>query len=125
MFNHTKDIPFAAAMMAATYLLLKIARELPRPRWRLVLLFGLCCGCALGIRVLGLLLIVYAAGAVLLYAPVPRRDAWRATLAFAARSTPPLAAAFVLAYVIMLAARPWAALEPLNPLRAASAFADF
>ena len=125
MFNHTKDIPFAAAMMAATYLLLRIARELPRPRWRLVLLFGLCCGCALGIRVLGLLLIVYAAGAVLLYAPVPRRGAWRATLAFAARAALPLGAAFVLAYAIMLAAWPWAALEPLNPLRAASAFADF
>jgi len=125
MFNHTKDIPFAAAMMAATYLLLKIARELPRPRWRLVLLFGLCCGFALGIRVLGLLLIVYAAGAVLLYAPAPRRGAWRATLTFAARSALPLAAAFVLAYAIMLAAWPWAALEPLNPLRAASAFADF
>ena len=125
MFNHTKDIPFAAAMMAATYLLLKITRELPRPRWRLVLLFGLCCGCALGIRVLGLLLIVYAAAAVLLYAPMPRRSAWRATFAFAARLALPLAVAFVLAYVVMLAAWPWAALEPLNPLRAASAFADF
>ena len=125
MFNHTKDIPFAAAMMGATYFLLKITRELPRPRWRLVLLFGVCCGCALGIRVLGLLLIVYAAGAVLLYAPLPRRGAWRATLAFAARAALPLAAAFVLAYAIMLAAWPWAALEPLNPLRAVSAFADF
>jgi hypothetical protein len=31
----------------------------------------------------------------------------------------------VLAYAIMLAAWPWAALEPLNPLRAVSAFADF
>ena len=34
MFNHTKDIPFAAAMMAATYPLLRIGRELPQPRWR-------------------------------------------------------------------------------------------
>ena len=50
MFNHTKDIPFASAMMGATYLLLLIGRELPRPRWRLVLAFGVLCGCALGIR---------------------------------------------------------------------------
>jgi Dolichyl-phosphate-mannose-protein mannosyltransferase len=125
MFNHTKDIPFAAAMMVATYVLLKIARELPRPRWRLVLLFGLCCGCALGIRVLGLLLIAYATVAVALYAPLPRRGAWRATLAFAARAAVPLTVALVFAYAIMLAAWPWAALEPLNPLRAAVAFADF
>src|SRR6185295_9911729 len=32
MFNHTKDIPFAAAMMGATYFLLRIGRDLPRPR---------------------------------------------------------------------------------------------
>ena len=32
MFNHTKDIPFAAAMMGATFFLLRAARDLPRPR---------------------------------------------------------------------------------------------
>ena len=53
MFNHTKDIPFAAAMMGGLYLLVLIGRELPRPRWHLIVLFGLVCGCALGIRVLG------------------------------------------------------------------------
>ena len=30
MFNHTKDVPFAAAMMGATYYLLRAARDLPR-----------------------------------------------------------------------------------------------
>ena len=29
MFNHTKDVPFAAAMMGATYYLLRAARDLP------------------------------------------------------------------------------------------------
>ena len=29
MFNHTKDIPFAAAMMAATFFLVRLARDLP------------------------------------------------------------------------------------------------
>ena len=31
MFNHTKDIPFAAAMMAATFFLVRLARDLVVP----------------------------------------------------------------------------------------------
>jgi Dolichyl-phosphate-mannose-protein mannosyltransferase len=125
MFNHTKDIPFAAAMMAATYLLVLIGRELPRPRWRLVLLFGVICGCALGIRVLGVFLLGSASLVVALYAPIGRAASWRGVLAFAGRSALSLAAAFILAYAIMIAAWPWAGLAPLNPLRAMSAFVDF
>ena len=53
MFDHTKDIPFAAAMTGALYFLIRIGRELPRPHWQPVLLFGVLCGCALGMRVLG------------------------------------------------------------------------
>jgi hypothetical protein len=125
MFNHTKDIPFAAAMMAATYLLVLIGRELPRPRWSLVVTFGLFCGCALGIRILGVFLIVYALFVVATRAPIPWRKSWRATLEFAARSALPLTAAFAIAYVIMIVSWPWAALAPLNPLRALTEFADF
>src|ERR1700741_3019667 len=32
MFNHTKDIPFAAAMTGATLFLVRLARQLPSPR---------------------------------------------------------------------------------------------
>jgi hypothetical protein len=124
MFNHTKDIPFAAAMMGAVYFLVLIGRELPRPRWRLVLAFGLMCGCAFGIRVLGIFLISYAAFIVALYAPIGRAT-WRGVLGFAGRSALPLTAAFAIAYVIMIAAWPWAALAPLNPLHALFAFVDF
>ena len=70
MFDHTKDIPFAAAMMGAVYFLVRIGRELPRPRWHLVLPFGLLFGCALGIRVLGMLLVGYAAFFVFIQAPI-------------------------------------------------------
>src|SRR6266576_1330882 len=59
MFNHTKDIPFAAAMMAATLFLIRIARRLPSPRAIDIVLFGLLAGATLGIRVIGLLLVVY------------------------------------------------------------------
>ena len=125
MFNHTKDIPFAAATMAATYLLVLIGRQLPRPRWSLVVLFGVLCGCALGIRILGVFLVIYALFVVALYAPIGWRKSWRAVLGFAARSALPLTAAFAIAYVIMIASWPWAALAPLNPLRALFEFADF
>ncbi len=129
MFNHTKDIPFAAAVMGALWLLVLIGRELPRPRWHLVVSFGVLCGCALGIRVLGVFLIGYAAVAIVLHAPlgrgVPLREALHKTLAFVARSTVPFTAAFVIAYLIMIAAWPWAALAPLNPLRGLTDFVDF
>jgi Dolichyl-phosphate-mannose-protein mannosyltransferase len=125
MFNHTKDIPFAAAMMGAVYCLLLIGRELPRPRWHLIAAFGLLCGCALGIRVLGALLVAYAGVVVLMYAPIGRGRYWRDAPGFMVRSGLRLLPAFVLAYAIMIVAWPWAALAPLNPLRAMTAFADF
>jgi Dolichyl-phosphate-mannose-protein mannosyltransferase len=135
MFNHTKDIPFAAAMMGAVYLLVRIGRELPRPRWHLVVAFGLLAGCALGIRVLGMLLFAYAAFVVVIHAPIFGREiwremawrdhAWRATLMFFARSALRFLPALVIAYAIMIATWPWAALAPLNPLRAITDFAEF
>ncbi len=125
MFNHTKDIPFAAAMMGTVYCLLLIGRELPRPRWHLIAAFGLLCGCALGIRVLGALLVADAGVVVLMYAPVGRGRSWRDAPGFMVRSGLRLLPAFVLAYAIMIVAWPWAALAPLNPLRAMTAFADF
>jgi hypothetical protein len=123
MFNHTKDIPFAAAMMGATYLLVRIGRELPRPRWNLIALFGVLCGCALGIRVLGLFLIAYAALVIAMGVPVGRGGP-RQALSFIGRSALYFSPAFVLAYAIMLAAWPWSALAPLNPLRGLLAFVD-
>jgi hypothetical protein len=125
MFNHTKDIPFASAVMGALWLLVLIGRELPRPRWHLVVLFGVLCGCALGIRVLGVFLISYAAVAIAIHAPVGRGLPLRQTLSFVARSALPLTASFIIAYLIMIAAWPWAALAPLNPLRGLTDFVDF
>jgi len=125
MFNHTKDIPFASAMMGATYFLLLIGRELPRPRWRLVLAFGLLCGCALGIRVLGLFLVGYTALVVIAYALISQGGSWRNVMAFTGRSALVLMPGFLIAYAIMVAAWPWAGLAPLNPLRALFDFDDF
>src|ERR1019366_4300301 len=69
MFNHTKDIPFAAAMIGATLFLIRIARALPSPRAGDIAAFGLLAGAALGMRGLGLLLVVYVGFAIVLCLP--------------------------------------------------------
>jgi hypothetical protein len=125
MFNHTKDIPFAAAMMGATLFLIRIARRLPSPRAGDVALFGLLAGCALGVRVIGLLLVVYIGFAIVLNRPRLEQSPNRAQLFFAVDSTVRLLPALMLAYVIMVLAWPWAALAPLNPLRGLLAFSEF
>jgi hypothetical protein len=130
MFNHTKDIPFAAAMMGAVYFLLCAARDLPQPRWRDVVGFGVLLGAALGIRVLGLLLIGYAGLAILMHMPRwragrTREDSLRDNLSFFAQSVTALTPAFLIGYVIMIAAWPWSALSPLNPLRGLIDFGKF
>ena len=83
MFNHTKDIPFAAAMMAATLFLIRIARRLPSPRAGDIAMFGLLAGAALGIRVIGLLLVVYVGFAIVLYLPRPWSGHRRTVSSFA------------------------------------------
>ena len=125
MFNHTKDVPFAAAMIGGTYALVRAARDLPRPRKRDVLLFGLMLGAALGIRVMGLLLGIYLALAILAGLWTGGASGWRDRLAFIGHSLLAFAPALVLAYLMMIAAWPWAALDLFNPVRAIFAFADF
>jgi Dolichyl-phosphate-mannose-protein mannosyltransferase len=124
MFNHTKDIPFAAAMTGATFLLIRIARRLPSPRAGDLAAFGLLAGAALGIRVLGLLLLIYAGFAIALYLPRPWRTLDRAW-SFLIESSLRLLPALMLAYVIMILAWPWAGLAPLNPIRGLLAFSEF
>jgi hypothetical protein len=121
MFNHTKDIPFAAAMIGATLFLIRIARSLPSPRVLDTTAFGLLAGAALGMRVLGLLLVIYAGLAIAIYLPRPGLGRWRFVIGSSLRLLP----ALVLAYVIMILAWPWAALSPLNPVRGLLAFSEF
>src|SRR6516162_2114591 len=123
MFNHTKDIPFAAAMMGATLFLVRMARRLPAPHTIDVVVFGLLAGAALGGRSLGLLLFVYVGLTVAVYAPWLKRDGAGARVAV--NSVLRLLPALILAYLIMILAWPWAALSPLNPIRGLFAFSEF
>lgn len=123
MFNHTKDIPFAAAMMGATLFLVRVARRLPTPRGFDVAMFGVLAGAALGLRSLGLLILVYAGLAMLIYLPWPERGqhGFRPALSSAWK----LIMGLALAYLIMIVAWPWSALSPLNPIRGLFAFSEF
>ncbi|MDH6256701.1 hypothetical protein [Bradyrhizobium sp. BR13661] len=123
MFNHTKDIPFAAAMGGATLFLLRLARQLPAPRALDVVVFGCLAGAALGQRSYGLLLFVYLGVAILIYLPWP--ESRGARLAFVANSLLTTCPAVVVAYLLMILAWPWAALSPLNPIRGLFAFSEF
>ncbi len=125
MFNHTKDVPFAAAMMGATYYLLRAARDLPDPRRRDTLLFGGLLGAALGLRATGLLMVGYLA--IIIAVTVWRRGNrdWSRWARLCARSLLRFAPALAIGYIIMIASWPWASLDFFNPVRAIFAFAHF
>ena len=123
MFNHTKDIAFAAAMMWATLFLVRVTRQLPSPRATDIAAFGALAGAALGIRSIGLLLFVYLGLAIVICVPWHERAGAR--LRFAANSTLMTSPSLALAYLVMIIAWPWAALSPLNPIRGLLAFSEF
>ena len=123
IFNHTKDIPFAAAMMGALYFLLRVARDLPRPRLTHLLLFGLLLGAALGLRALALLILFYVPIAIAMNLPQPVTPASAARFLF--RSLLLFVPALAVSYLLMIAAWPWAAISLFNPIRGLFAFAHF
>jgi hypothetical protein len=123
MFNHTKDIPFAAAMIGATYFLLRASRDLPRPQLSHLLYFGLLLGAALGLRALGLLILFYLPIAIALHLPPP--VTMSAAARFMARAMLLFVPALAVGYLIMITAWPWAALGLFNPVRGLFAFAQF
>ena len=123
MFNHTKDIPFAAAMTGVTLFLVRILRQMPLPRIIDVAALGVFAGAALGVRSLGLLLFVYLGLAIVIC--LPWRENGGARLRFATLSALRTFPGVALALLIMILAWPWAALSPLNPIRGLFAFSEF
>lgn len=123
MFNHTKDVPFAVGMAWGLFFLCRLLGEFPRPRFWTGIGFGVALGASLGIRVGGLLLIAYAGLAVAIWlfggnGRPAARDLVRDAASISVRMLP----AAILAAAIMAFSWPWAALDPLNPLRALEHF---
>jgi hypothetical protein len=125
MYNHTKGIPLAAFMAGAMYFLIRASRDLPTPRMRDVVGFGIMTGAALGTKSLSLLLVGYFGIAILMSVPRPVAGHRQERARFVMRSTLWFLPALVIAYVIMVAAWPWAALSPLNPVRGLISFGEF
>jgi len=125
MYNHTKGIPLAAFMAGAMYFLIRASRDLPTPRMRDVIGFGIMTGAALGTKSLSLLLVGYFGLVILMNVPRPVIGHWQERTRFVLRSALWFMPALVIAYVIMVAAWPWAALSPLNPIRGLISFGDF
>ena len=123
MFNHTKDVPFAAAMIGAIFFLLRSVRDLPRPSLLDLIFFGLLLGAALGQRALGLIMLLYVPVAIAMHLPRPFTVAGSAR--FITGSLLLFVPALALGYLIMIAAWPWAALNLLNPVRGLFTFAHF
>src|SRR3954447_15879105 len=65
MFSNPKDIPFACGMIWCVHLSARILRELPRPRWGLVIGYGAVLGLTLGTRIGGMLAAFFLGLAVL------------------------------------------------------------
>jgi hypothetical protein len=126
MFNNPKDIPFAAATVWATYYMVRVIPELPKPRWRLTAKLGVAIGMAMGVRIGGLLLMCYV-GLLLALDGIGRGlAARRAAAAFDNLRTSVcrvfLPVAFI-AYTVMLLFWPWAQINPIeNPLQALAFF---
>ena len=76
MFNHTKDVPFASAMMGALYFLLRAGRDLPDRGWGDIFWFGILLGAALGLRATGLLMFGYAGSVIFCYSWPRRQQSW-------------------------------------------------
>ncbi len=120
MFTHTKDVPFAAAMVWSLYFITVLAGELPAlPRGRTVLGLGVAIGCALGLRVGGVFAVLYL-GVTVGAATVLLRD-----LRLPLRLLPRLMAAGLVALAIMAATWPWSVMPPTNLLKAMGAFSHF
>lgn len=117
--NNPKDAPFAAMAIAALYFVLTIDGRPPHLTWRRLAWLALVIALAINIRPLGVILLVYAAGVIMLVAgwstmSSAAPDRWR-TLAMTALKV------VVLALVVIPAGTltwPWAQASPyLRPLQ--------
>ena len=124
-FNHTKDVPFAVGMTCSLLLTCRLVQQLPKPPLSLVLWCGLALGLTLGMRVGGVLALVYLGCAVAAWFALRLRRGRAGALLDLLTAARSLAPALALAYGLMALFWPWSVFSPLNPLRAIQAFSDF
>lgn len=123
-FNH-KDIPFAVGYVWSVYLILRCYSFFPRVPARWIAACGLSIGLTLGLRVGGAILVFYL-GIAVAYWFVERLRSRDLTLRDARDLGISVGVIALLGYLLMLAAWPWAQLEPFTrPLQALRAFSNY
>jgi hypothetical protein len=124
MFTHTKDVPFAAAMIAATYFTTRLLSRLHVPQRSDIIGTGLALGAALGLRVGGLFAVIYLLiGLAAVLVPTQRSWAdWQRTLRQLWAS---LAVIALITMVVMALAWPWSVMGWHNLFDAATKFSHF
>jgi hypothetical protein len=116
MFNNPKDLPFAVGYVWALDALCDVVLRMPRVPRRTWIRFAVLAGLAMGVRIAGILLLVYLAAVVLGLAWLRARatgNLW-AGLATVRRLGRPAALAMLGAWVVMVLPWPWALLDPIR-----------
>jgi hypothetical protein len=126
MFINPKDAPFAVAMAALLYSLVRAIEEYPRPSAATIAIFGVSLGLTLGTRIMGGMAALYVIlPLALLIAHDWRHHDTRFALKDFGRFLLWLSPGFVLCYAVMAVVWPWSVQEPLNPLHAVEYFSHF
>lgn len=117
MFNNPKDLPFAVGYVWALDALCDVVLRMPRVPRRTWARFAVLAGLAMGVRIAGILLLVYLGAVVLGMAWFRMRATagdLRAGLATLRRLGRPAGWAMLGAWVVMLCTWPWALLDPIR-----------
>lgn len=129
LFNNPKDVPFATLCLWAIYYLMLSYNALPRPPATLLVKLGITMGLALGVRVGGVLLVLYLAilwTGWLLVHMVRARSHTRTWLTDIPKIGGSFLLSILIAWGVMLVWWPWAQLSPLlHPLVALRKIAQF
>lgn len=124
MFTHTKDVPFATAMVWALYFTVRLAWSFPAQRAADRVGLGIALGCAFGLRVGAVFAVFYLGMTLLAAAWLAGGDA-RGRLVLLARSVAGLLPAAALAFALMSVFWPWAVQSPGNLVEAMTTFSRF
>ncbi len=119
MFNNPKDIPFAVLYLLSIYYIIKTYKELPGLSRGQVIKLGLVIGLTMGMRVGGILLLIYLGLFMLCREAFRYYDTHDLNLLRKNifHSILPFSFVFLIAWVIMLIFWPWAQVSPiLRPL---------
>ncbi|WP_065339737.1 hypothetical protein [Azoarcus olearius] len=124
LFTHTKDVPFATAMVWSLYFTVVVLQQLPRPGLATLVGLGVAFGCAFGLRVGAVFAVFYLGTGMLLAAWLAAPDV-RGRSVFLLRSLRRLLPAVVLAVALMGLFWPWSVMAPGNLYTAMTTFSHF